>query len=117
MLKASGIAVKRLGGLNRYETNLLILQEAKPTETEYIVYQYDEAGILYAEDRPRMILCRLMVHLFLPTGQNPRSLKRRIREALHDAGGTWPAVINANDREGQHYIFECEMLEGNGPDG
>lgn len=87
------------------------------TETEYIVYQYDEAGILYAEDRPRMILCRLMVHLFLPTGQNPRSLKRRIREALHDAGGTWPAVINANDREGQHYIFECEMLEGNEPDG
>ena len=58
-----------------------------------------------------------MVHLFLPTGQNPRSLKRRIREALHDAGGTWPAVINANDREGQHYIFECEMLEGNEPDG
>ncbi len=86
-------------------------------ETEYIVYQYDEAGILYAGDRPRMILFRLMVHLFLPTGQNPRSLKRRIREALHEAGGTWPAVTNAGDRDGQHYVFECEMMEGNEPDG
>ncbi|MBQ6663195.1 MAG: cell wall-binding repeat-containing protein [Firmicutes bacterium] len=57
MLKASGIAVKRLGGLNRYETNLLILQEAKPTETEFIVATgYDPYDALAASAAGRPIL-------------------------------------------------------------
>lgn len=86
-------------------------------ETEYIVFNYDELGNMWADDRPRAILYRVMVHLYLPHGETPLTKKRRICEALFAAGATWPEVTNASDRDGQHYVFECEMQEGNEPDG
>lgn len=85
--------------------------------TEYIVYNYDERGVVFADSRPRAILYRVMVHLYLPHGMNPGEKKDAIREAIWDAGGTWPSITNASDGEGQHYVFEFEMSEGNEPDG
>ena len=85
--------------------------------TEYIVFNYDERGTLFAENRPRAIAYRVMVHLYLPNGGTPLTKKRRICEALHAAGATWPEITNASDESGQHYVFECEMQEGNEPDG
>ena len=85
--------------------------------TEYIVFNYDEVGVLNADDRPRAVVYRVMVHLYLPHGENPQTKKNAIREALHDAGATWPEITNASDSEGQHYVFEFEMMEGNEPDG
>jgi hypothetical protein len=86
-------------------------------ETEYIVFNYDEGGRLFAEGRPRAIICRVMVHLYIPSGVNPNGKKQEICEAISAAGGTWPTITNASDKEGQHYVFEFEMMKGNDPVG
>ena len=84
-------------------------------ETEYLVYNYYSAGAIYAESRPRALVYSVMVHLYLPHGENPTAKKNSISEAIHAAGGTWPSVTNASDGKGQHYVFEFEMHAGNEP--
>lgn len=85
--------------------------------TEYIVFQYDTRGLLFADSRPRARLYRVMVNLYIPHGMDPSGKKQEICEAVHAAGGTWPEITNASDGEGQHYVFEFEMVEGMEPDG
>lgn len=78
--------------------------------TEYISYVYQELGAVHAEKRPHAIRYILDVHWYLPRGKNPESGKNRIRHLLLAAGATWPNIVNASDKEGQHYVFECEMV-------
>lgn len=79
-------------------------------EQEYISFVYSELGALYAEGRPQAIRYLLDLHWYLPRGKNPERGKNRIRHLLQDAGTTWPNIVNASDKEGQHYVFECELF-------
>lgn len=77
---------------------------------EYLSYKYQELGAVHAEGRPNAIRYILDLHWYLPRGKNPESGKNRIRHLLQAAGATWPNIENASDKEGQHYVFECEMV-------
>ncbi len=79
-------------------------------EREYISYVYQELGVIYAEGRPHAIRYLVSVHWYLPRGENPERGKNRIRQMLLAAGATWPDIINASKKEGQHYAFDCEMV-------
>ena len=82
------------------------------SETEYIVFNYSELPTLHADSCPRAIRYLVQVHWFLPLKANPNTKKRRIKNALLDAGFTYPSVIDASDGEGQHFTFECEGFDG-----
>ena len=77
----------------------------------YIVFQYDSIPESFAEGTAVGVRELVGVHLYLPTGDSPVSLKRRIITALLAAGATYPTVTNASDDECQHYAFDCEMLQ------
>lgn len=77
----------------------------------YVVYQYSSYPRLLAESRAKAAVADLMVHLYLPHGDDPTALKGRMIEALLSAGCTSPTIEPAHDEEGQHYVFECELLE------
>lgn len=82
------------------------------TETEYIVWNYDTLGAVYAEGKPNAARYLIMVHYYLPNHQNPNQMKIRIAAALAAAGCTWPDITNANEESGQHYVLECEYTNG-----
>ena len=78
-------------------------------EREYISFVYSELGVIYADGKPDAIRYLVSIHWYLPRGKNPEIGKNRIRNLLLDAGATWPNIVNASDKEGQHYAFSCEM--------
>lgn len=78
---------------------------------EYIVFNYDEYPAIIADSTTETFRCLIQMHYYLPIKQNPRLKKAQIIEAITGAGFTVPAVTNASDEEGQHYVFECEGIE------
>lgn len=78
---------------------------------EYIIFAYGERGDCFGDNGPEEIVLSVQVHYFLPNGENPRTKKRLIRQALFDLGGTCPEITNASDKDGQHYVFEFECAE------
>ena len=81
-------------------------------ETEYIVFNYSELPTLHADNAPHAIRYLVQAHWFLPLAANPNAKKKQIKNALLDAGFTYPGVTNASDSTGQHFIFEMEGLDG-----
>jgi hypothetical protein len=82
------------------------------TELEYIVFNYTELPTLHADDRPHAIRYLVQLHWYLPTNVNPNAKKKQIKNALMSADFTYPSVINASDGEGQHFVFECQYVDG-----
>lgn len=80
--------------------------------SEYCTFDYSTAATLFGDDRPDVLLYMLSLHWFLPNGVNPLKKKKQICSALHQAGLSWPEVMNASDEDCQHYVFECEWSEG-----
>lgn len=80
--------------------------------TEYIVFNYTELPTLHADNEPHAMRYLVQVHYFCPWNVNPSSKKKRIRQALHGAGFTYPSTTNASDDDGQHFVFEAEYLDG-----
>ena len=81
-------------------------------ELEYIAWNYDLIGTVYAEGKPDAARYLIQIHYYLPHGENPNIMKVRIAQALSTAGCTWPNVTNATDSEGQHWVLECEYTNG-----
>ena len=53
----------------------------------------------------------MSVHFFAPLDGNYARRQRQTKQALHRAGFTWPRCVDASDQEGQHLVFECEIVE------
>lgn len=83
-------------------------------ELEYLVTNYTVLPQVFAERAPRAARYLVQVHYYLPHKQNPNPGKLRISRALFEAGFTWPDIQDATDREGQHYVLECEFVNGGG---
>lgn len=84
------------------------------TETEYLVTNYTVLPAVYAERLPAAARYLVQVHYFLPTGKNPNPNKLAIQSALSQAGFTYPSITPAHDKEGQHWVFECEYANAGG---
>ena len=81
-------------------------------ELEYIVTNHNCVPSVYAERAPRAARHLVQVHYYLPSGQNPNLMLQGISRALWDGGFTWPAVTDAGDTESQHWVLECEYVNG-----
>lgn len=86
--------------------------------TEYCVYNYTEFPDNFGDDDPECIRYQVQVHWLFPWQPNISAdaavqvKKRAIRKALADAGFTWPTVTPAGDNEWEHFVFECELCDG-----
>lgn len=82
------------------------------TATEYLVWNYNILPSVFADSRPHAARYLVQVHWFLPHEVNPVEKRAEICQSLFDAGLTYPSIINASDKDGQHYVFECEFCDG-----
>lgn len=81
-------------------------------EEEYCTFNYSEQPGVFAEGRPDCIMYLLQLHWFLPAGVNPLRKKVQLRHALLAARCTYPSTTDASDEDGQHYVFECQCVDG-----
>ena len=80
--------------------------------TEYIVFNYSEYPNSFEDNAPEAIRYLVQVHWYLPLLTNPSTNKKLIKQALASADFTYPTVINASDGDTQHFVFECEAIDG-----
>ena len=80
--------------------------------TEYITFNYSEYPNSFGDNAPQHIRYLVQVHWFLPSGVGPTTKKKQIKKALLDADFTYPSAVNASDDVCQHYVFECEYVDG-----
>lgn len=80
---------------------------------EYITWNHSMIPALHAEGIPHAARYLIQVHYFCPKGKNPNPKKLMICRALGMGERfTWPNITDANDADGQHYVFECEYFNG-----
>ena len=85
-------------------------------KSTYIVFNYNSIPDDFGDDAPGHEVFTVQVHLFCPLGINSLTLRREIKAAIHTVGFTWPAYINASDKDGQHHVFESEYTQAPGVD-
>lgn len=86
-----------------------------PNETpaaEYCTFNYSEIPDAFGDESPEAIRYLVQLHYFLPIGANSIAKKKQLKNALLNAGFTYPSVTNASDADGQHYALECEYADG-----
>ena len=82
------------------------------TATEYCTFNYSELPEVFADGKPDVIRYLVQLHWMFPKSTSPFSKKKQIKNALHNAGLTYPSVADASDSDGGHLIFECEATDG-----
>lgn len=82
------------------------------SEDVYCTYNFNELPRVFAKGSPNAIVYLVMLHLYAPNGLDCRGLKKELAFALHCKGFTYPLITDASDANGQHYVFECEFMEG-----
>ena len=80
------------------------------SEAVYITFEYSSLPDDFGDDEPSHERFLVSVHLYAPNGINTLDRRRAIKKALCDAGATWPEYENASDKNGQHHIFDCEIV-------
>lgn len=88
------------------------------SEPEYIVFNYTELPDDFADDAPQHVRYLIQVHWFVPwrdnngVAINSGVKKKRIKQALFSADFTYPSVVNASEKDYQHFVFEMEGCDG-----
>ncbi len=82
----------------------------------YITFNYNSSPADFGDDAPGHEIFSVQVHFFCPGGVNSLSMRRKIKKTLDAAGFSWPSCVNASDKDGQHYVFECEAAQMPGVD-
>lgn len=81
---------------------------------EYVVWNYNQVGEVWAEGVPHAARYLVQVHLYSPHGKDPREAILKLQRALFDQDFTWPIPTDATDSDGQHWVLECEYTDGGG---
>ena len=92
--------------------DVVVPQVYTGTATEYIVFNYSEYPLEFADNAPHTVGYSIQVHLFMPLKANPNTIKNSIQNALFTAGFSYPSIQDVTDEEGQHYVFLTEYTEG-----
>lgn len=82
-------------------------------ETEYIVFTYDIRPMNHGDNRPFNITYDCRVHYLCPLKKDAIQTRIAIMEALFnmdDEFVTYPSETNATDEEGQHFVYEFEVM-------
>jgi len=87
-------------------------------------FHYSTIGANFADDAPGHEIYLVSVHLFVKDNAPSLSLREQTKRLLFMAGFTWPEETNVgidgeiNAKGGyQHYVFECELVQGVDVDG
>lgn len=75
-------------------------------------FNYDLLPTQFANNCPIYYRALIQIHLFLSLEENSVAMRRQVAEALAGAGFTWPEIVDASDEDGQHIVFECEVITG-----
>ena len=87
-------------------------EEEEKREKEYFTFNYaDDRAVEFADDAPTHTVHYMQIHLFLPLDVNNLKLKKEVRNALFQAGFTYPAITMQPENNKMHIIFECEIEE------
>lgn len=82
-------------------------------EKEYIVFTFDIQPDNFGDDRPFHITYDARVHYVCPLKKDAISTRIAIMEALFTMDNlivTYPSEVNASDDEGQHFVYDFEVL-------
>ncbi len=77
----------------------------------YYAFSCTSFGDDYGDDEPGCEHWLVSVHLFAPLSENCIQRRKETKQALFDAGFTWPQFTDATDQDGQHFVFECETID------
>ena len=83
-----------------------------------LIFNYSTVGDFFSDDVPQFERCLIQIHYICPHGWNSLEERRAVKRALFAAGFSWPEETPASDstrkdsENKQHYVFECEWLEG-----
>jgi hypothetical protein len=81
----------------------------------YFVFNYNTMPDDFGDNQPHHERALVQVHLFCPHEFNSVKLRKDAKAALAGAGFIYPGMTNAGDKDGQHWVFECQI--GVGMDG
>lgn len=84
---------------------------ASDDPARYYTFSCGSIGDDFGDDAPGCERWLVSVHLFAPLTENCVQRVRETKQALFDAGFTWPRFTDASDQDGQHLVFECETAE------
>lgn len=79
-------------------------------EETYYTFNYDLIPCQFADGAPIFDRALIQVHLFCPVRRNSIELRRKTRSALLGAGFTWAGMVDASEKDTQHFVFECEAI-------
>lgn len=83
-------------------------------QSRYVTYNVaDDRGSLFGGDTASECVLSMQIHLYLPVPEEYMAMVKRMRQALSEAGFTWPVitVYIEEDHRLRHIIFECEIEE------
>lgn len=86
--------------------------------TTYFTLNMNAFPANFADDAPQHDRWLAQLHLFAPFTLNTTTIRRQIRNALFEAGCTYPSLVDASentrstDGTEQHVVFEFEVPEG-----
>lgn len=83
-------------------------------ESEYLtINEAGDIGENFGDDSPNANVLSVQVHWVLPSRVDYLAKKQQIRDAIHNAGCTYPRVIAMNDEDlgVRHVIYEFDAEE------
>ena len=81
------------------------------TLTRYFTFNYDSFFENFSDNESWEEVYFLQIHFFCPLKENTINLCKLIKNRLKTLEGTVMSITNANDKEGQHWIFEMQAFE------
>ena len=81
------------------------------TATEYCTFNVSKYPARFADDKPTHIGNSVQLHYFCPTGVNPDAKITALTNALFAEGFSYPEAQDMSDKDGQHFVLECEFID------
>lgn len=83
-----------------------------PSPERYYTIQINTIGIGHADNEPRGERCMVNVHFVCPLDWDSVARVKATKQALFDAGTSWPSKYDLSDVTTQDIVFECQWLDG-----
>ena len=78
----------------------------------FFTYNYaTDKGAIWGDNGAEAVTADIQLHFFLPAADNFIKIKKEIRNALTEAGFTFPEITVLKEEDTRHIVFECEIEE------
>lgn len=83
-------------------------------KSRYYTFNYDLVPARFADNGPLFYKALIQIHFVCPLNDNSIRRRRETIQAIVAGGFGWPEVVDASDRDTQHYVFETEIYTDEG---